>query len=155
VTVILAYLVTALAGLTVLLRFRQYRLWEVATLVGLAGLANLAFRSLQDCVLVMLALSGPHLAVLLRRAAAAPRPLRLRACGTSQGRRGAWVTPVRRRARVCRRVFAGRFFRFQPLWPAACVALLAAVSLVPPLARAMPIQKDPQWPTAAVNRIEQ
>jgi hypothetical protein len=140
-TVVLAYLVAALAGLTVLLRFRQYRLWEVATLVGLAGLANLAFRSLQDWVLVTLALSGPHLAVLLRRAAAG-------------GRRRAWVAPLLRLDRSCKRLLASRLFRFQLLWPAACIALLTAASLIPPLARAMPIQEDPEWPTAAVTRIE-
>jgi hypothetical protein len=140
-TVVLAYLVAFLAGLSVVLRFRQYRLWEVATLVGLAGLANLAFRSLQDWLLVMLALSGPHLAVLLRRAAAG-------------GRRRAWVAPLLRLDRSCKRLLLSRLFRFQPLWPAAGVALLAAVSLVPPLARAMPIQEDPQWPAAAVNHIE-
>src|SRR5262249_61224460 len=103
---------------------------------------NLAVRGLQDCVLVTLALSGPHLAVLLRRAAAG-------------GRRRAWVAPLLRLDRRCKRLLLSRLFRFQPFWPAACVALLAAASLVPPLARQMPIQEDPRWPAAAVNRIEQ
>jgi hypothetical protein len=140
--VTLAYLVIGLAGLTVVLRFRHYRLWEVATLVGLAGLTNLACRTLQDCVLVTLALSGPHLAALLRRAAAG-------------GRRRAWVAPLLRLDRSAKRLLASPLFRFQPVWPAAGVALLATASLIPPLARQMPVQEDPEWPTAAVNHIEQ
>src|SRR5262249_1084651 len=50
--VALVYLVAVLVGLTVVLRFRSYRLWEV-TLLGMLGLlANFAFRSLQDWLLV-------------------------------------------------------------------------------------------------------
>src|SRR5262245_14294814 len=67
--VLLVYVVAALVGLTVVLRFRSYRLWEVALLAGLGLLANVAFRSLQDWLLVLLALGGPHLAALLAAAA--------------------------------------------------------------------------------------
>jgi hypothetical protein len=139
-TVLLTYLVAALAGLTLVLRFRQYRLWEVATLLGLAGLANLASRSLQDWLLVMLALSVPHLAVLLRAAA--------------QGRRRRWAAGLLRLDGRCKRLLVSRLFRFQPFWPAAAVGALAVASLIPPLARAMPVQEADEWPTAAADRIE-
>src|SRR5207244_5464854 len=41
-TVVLVYLVAALVGIGVVLRFRHYRLWEVMLLLGLAGLATVA-----------------------------------------------------------------------------------------------------------------
>ncbi len=137
-----AYVVAALVGLTVVLRFRQYRLWEVATLVGLAGLANLASRSLQDWLLVMLALGVPHLAALLRRAAAG-------------GRRRPWVATLLRLDGIAKRLLNPRWFRPQPRWLAGAVGLLVVVSLVPPLAQALPAREDPDLPTAAVDRIEQ
>jgi len=40
----LMYVVAALTLLTVILRFRRYRLWELALMAGLAVLANGAFR---------------------------------------------------------------------------------------------------------------
>ncbi|HMF13085.1 MAG TPA: hypothetical protein VKE94_12295, partial [Gemmataceae bacterium] len=69
-----AYVLAGLVLLTVICRFRRYRLWEIALLVGLAGLASTAYRSLQDWVLIMLALGVPHLAAMLHEAA--PRLLR-------------------------------------------------------------------------------
>jgi hypothetical protein len=136
-----AYGVMAVVGLTVVLRFRQYRLWEVTTLLGLAALANLAHRSLQDCILVMLALGVPHLTALVRQAAA-------------RGRRRRWVAWLLRLDGACKRICLSPLFRFQPFWPALAAALLAAVCLVPPVARAMPAREAPQWPRTAVDQIE-
>jgi hypothetical protein len=138
---LIPYVVAALVAVTVILRFRAYRLWEVATLVGLAGLANVAVRSLQDWLFIMLALGVPHLAVLLRAAAAR--------------RRRAPAALLLRLDRTCKRMLNSRLLRFQPLWAAAALLALAAVSLLPPLARRLPIRDGDQWPTAAVDRIEQ
>jgi hypothetical protein len=142
VSVGLTYIVAALVGLTVVLRFRQYRFWEVATLLGLAGLANLAARSLQDWLLIMLSLGVPHLAVLLRRAAAG-------------GRRRWWVAALLRCDRAARRLLHSRWFRWQPGWILAVAGVLVGISLVPPLARAIPAREPDEWPSAAVDRIEQ
>jgi hypothetical protein len=72
-TAVLVYAVAALAAWTVLRRFREYRLWEVALLLDLAALGLAAFRGVQDWLLVMLALAGPKLARMLREAAPAAR----------------------------------------------------------------------------------
>jgi hypothetical protein len=140
-TVAGAYLVGALVALTVLLRFRAYRLWEVATLVGLAGLANLASRSMQDWVLVSLALGVPHLIVLLHQAAA-------------RRRARPWVGPLVRLERTAKRLLDSPLFRPQPAWLVGAVAVLAVVSLLPPLGRAMPVQEARTWPSAAVDQAE-
>jgi hypothetical protein len=138
----LAYVVALLVGLTVIFRFRQYRFWELTLLLGLAGLANLAFRSLQDWLLVMLALGVPHLAALFRDAAQANR------------RRG-WVLVLLRADRACKRIFNAWSLRFQPLWPALGATALAVVSVIPALSRPMPFQDAPDWPAGAVARIEE
>src|SRR5207249_145995 len=114
----------------------------MTSLLGLAGLANVAFRSLQDWLLVMLALGVPHLAVLLREAAA-------------RGRRRAWVARLLRLDCACKRLLYSPLLRFQPSWLAAGVAVLACVSLLPPLARRLPIREGEEWPARAVNRIEE
>ncbi|MCC6417535.1 MAG: hypothetical protein IT429_04735 [Gemmataceae bacterium] len=140
-TTVVPYAVAALVGLTVVLRFRQYRLWEVATLVSLGGLANLAFRSVQDWLLVMLALGVPHLTALLGDAA--------------RHRRRAWAAFALRLDLGCRRLLDNPLMRFQAGWLSAALAVLAVASLIPPLARAMPVQDDPEWPRAATARIEE
>lgn len=137
----LAYGVAVLVGLTVIFRFRHYRLWELAMLAGLAGLANLAYRSLQDWLLVMLAVGVPHLVILFRQA-------------VRKDRRRVWVAALLRADRACRRALDGPWFCFQWAWPAAAVGLLVAVSLVPPLARAMPVQDAPEWPVEAANYMD-
>jgi hypothetical protein len=142
VAISLVYVVAALVLLTIVRRFRIYRLWEVALLSGLAGLGNLAIRSLQDWFLVMLAVGVPHLIVLLRQAAGADR------------RRG-WVWLLLRADRIARFTFSRPLLRFQAFWPAAALALLTAASLIPPLSRHMPIQNASTWPVAAVERIDQ
>jgi hypothetical protein len=137
----LAYVIALLVGLTVLFRFRRYRLWELAMLAGLAGLANLAFRSLQDWLLVMLAVGAPHLVALFLQAVA-------------RQRRRWWVRRMVRADRSCKRALGGSLFRFQLDWPAAALAVLAVVSLIPPLARTMPVQDASEWPVAAVAHID-
>ncbi len=134
------YAVALLVGLTVVCRFRRYRLWEVALLAGLAGLAGLATRSVQDWVLNMLALGVPHLVALVRQAARTDRRRR-------------WVAGLLRLDGLVKRALVGRLFRLQPAWPAAVLALLVVVSLIPPLARDMPVRELPGCPTAAVDRI--
>jgi hypothetical protein len=137
----LAYGVALLVGLTAVFRFRQYRLWELAMLAGLAGLANLAFRSLQDWLLVMLAVGVPHLVALFRQA-------------VTTGRRRWWVKKLLKADRACKRALSGPLFRFQWVWPAAALGVLAVLSLVPPLARAMPVQDAAEWPAAALDHID-
>jgi hypothetical protein len=153
----LVYIVAALVGLSVVLRFRQYRLWEVAVLLGLAGLGNLAIRSLQDWLMVMLALGGPHVAVLLRRLretrkiwlprlAALPRPIAAVAGGAAQALVRIEVSG--------KRLLTSEIFCFQHAWPAVTLVALITISLIPPLAWQMPIQNGHDWPVAAVDWIE-
>lgn len=141
-TLALVYLVAALVGLSIVLRFRHYRLWEVALLVGLAGLANLAVRCVQDWTFLLLALGVPHLAVLLKQTAS----------------RSVVRTRAKRRLLRCdrawKRMWNTPFLRFQWYWPAAALALLAAVSVVPGLARRMPVQNAAVWPVAALDWLE-
>jgi hypothetical protein len=151
-----AYLLAALVAASVVLRFRKYRLWEVTLLVGLAGLANVAVRSLQDWVLVMLALGTPHLAILLRRLREASLQWKREGCVPA-----AWPAVVERGSaralvrveRSCKRMFNGPLLRFQPIWPVAVLGLFALVSLVPPLASRMPAREHQSCPVAAVDWI--
>jgi hypothetical protein len=135
-TFALVYVVAALTAWTLVRRFRQYRLWEVFLLLGLAVLGNAAFRGVQDWLLVMLALAVPHAARLLRAAAASRRR---------------WASAALLRLdRGWKRVLNTTPFRFQ--WqPLAALAMLAVVSVVPPLSRAMPVQESSDWPVAAVD----
>jgi hypothetical protein len=137
----LAYVVAFLVLLTVLFRFRQYRMWELALLAGLTGLANLACRSMQDWVLVMLAIGVPHMVALFGQAIRVDR-------------RRFWVAALVRLDQCCKRTFRGNMFRLQWHWPVAVAALLVVVSLIPPLGRQMPVQDAPDWPVAALNAIE-
>jgi hypothetical protein len=141
-TVLVAYLVGLLVAVTLVVRFRRYRLWEVGLLVGLAALANLAFRSVQDWLMLTLALGVPHLAALLRDLAAG-------------GRRRTVVAGLLRLDCAVKRLFSSRLLRFQPLWLLAVAAALAVVSLVPPVARALPVAEGDEWPTGTVDRIEE
>jgi hypothetical protein len=135
------YLMAAVVGLTVVLRFRQYRLWEVGLLAGLGLLANLAVRSAQDWLLIMLALGVPHLAALMGAWARA-------------GRRRWWVVRLLKIDASCRRLFRSPALRFQWQWPAAALIVLAAVSLTPPLSRHMPVEESSNYPIRAADWIE-
>src|SRR5262249_12714376 len=137
----IAYVVAALVLLTVVLRFRHYRLWEIALLAGLALLANLAVRSLQDWLLLTLALGVPHLAALLCHLA------------TTARRRGA-VAALLRLDRACKRLFYSRMLRFQPRFVIIALLVLLLVSVTPSLSREMPLQDAPEWPAAATRFLE-
>jgi hypothetical protein len=143
--------VAALVGLTVVLRFRQYRLWEVGLLAGLGVLANAAFRSLQDWLFIMLALGVPHLAIVLRQAMQAywQRSPQARRTFGAQALRTAF-----RFDRGCKHVLTAPLFRFQWFWPALTVGILAILSLIPPLSRRMPIQDAREWPVALGHWLE-
>jgi hypothetical protein len=147
----LAYVVAALVGLTVVLRFRQYRLWEVALLLGLAGLANVAVRSSQDWLLNMLALGVPHLAVLVREAVA-----RRRSLPWPKRWPGNWARLERRLLRVersCKHILSSPWMRPQPAWLVGAVAVLAILSL-PPWGRGMPVRNGAEWPVQALDWAE-
>jgi hypothetical protein len=141
ITTMAIFAVAALVTMTIVLRFRAYRLWEIALLAGLALLANYAYRSVQDWLLVMLAFGVPHLVILLRRAAAIDR-------------RRLWVRLLLRLDGTCKRLLNSRLFRFQPLWPIEGVLALAFVSLLSSFGRHMPLRDSGEWPVAAVNHIE-
>jgi hypothetical protein len=132
-TAFLVYVVGALVLLTLVLRFRQYRLWEVALLAGVALLGSYALRNTQDWLLVMLAVGVPHLAEVLRSAN---------------------VAVLKRLDASCRELLDAPAFRFQWYWPAAALALLAVVSLVPQWGRAMPVREGAEWPVQAADWIE-
>jgi hypothetical protein len=150
----LVYLVAVLVGLTVVLRFRHYRLWEVALLGGLVGLANLAVRSLQDWLLVMLALGVPHLTILLRQLAEKKRAWKHAAVDSPT--RSFTINlsgTLIRLDRSCKRMLNGGFLRMQWFWPSVALGLLTGISLYPPLARHVPIQESPEWPGPALDWI--
>jgi hypothetical protein len=148
----LAYVIAAVVGLTVVLRFRQYRMWELALLLGLAGLGSLAVRSLQDWLLVMLALGVPHLTVLLHQWVAARR--RAGATARRAGLFSGVARTVLRAERSCKHVLCSPLLRFQWFWPVAVVGFLAVLSLFPPVGRRMPVQQAAEWPAAALDWIE-
>ncbi len=138
----LAYVLALIVLITVIFRFRQYRLWEIALLVGTAGLANLAIRSLQDWVLVMLSLGVPHLARLLRH-------------WSKEGRRRWWVALLLRMDRTCKRLFLSPVFRFQWRPLAGAFLILTVVSLIPPLGKDMPIQARERDPVQTIQWIQE
>jgi hypothetical protein len=156
-TFALAYMVAALVGVSLVFRFRQYRLWEVALLVALAGLANVAIRGLQDWLFVMFALGGPHVAALLRRfhktrrawvphLSKFPRPMPWLVGGAAQALFRIELSRIR--------LLKSKIFSFQYAWPIAVLGALTAISLIPPLAWRMPVQNSAEWPVAAVDWIE-
>ena len=138
----LVYLVAGLILVTIFLRFRHYRLWELALLAGSGVLGNYAFRGLQDWLLLMLALGVPHVKELLAVAA-------------RWNRRHGGVRRVLQADVFVKRLLKSSLFCWQPAWPLGLIGLLLVASLIPPLARAMPWQESPEWPTGAVNYIEQ
>jgi hypothetical protein len=131
-TMFLVYVVAAAVLLTLVLRFRQYRLWEVALLGGVTLLGSYALRAVQDWLLVMLTVGVPHLAVLLRSRQSAA---------------------LARLDTFCRGLFDAPAFRFQWFWPSAALSFLTMISLVPPLGRAMPVQESREWPIRAADWI--
>ncbi len=139
-TAIWVYAVAALALWTVVRRFRQYRLWEIALLAGLAWLGNRAFRGVLDWLPVMLTLAVPHLARMMAAAA--------------RTRRDGLTRLALRWDGFVKRMLHAPAFRWQWTWPAAALAALAVVSVVPPLSRAMPVQDNPEWPVGVADWID-
>ncbi len=141
----LTYLVAGLVVLTLVRRFRAYRLWEVALLAGLALLANFALRSLQDWLLVMLAVGVPHLVALFRDSALANFHAR---------RRSGLFHDLWAAERTAKRVLTAPAFRFQPVWAVTLIVLLSVFSLTPALAGLVPRQHGVDWPVGVVDHIE-
>ena len=137
----LLYACAGLTLLTIACRLRYYRLWELALLGGLAFLASVAFRAAMDWLLVMLALGVPHARDLLVNIAAQRR--RFLAV--------AWLVRVDRKIK---QMFASPWFRWQPAWSAAALGVLLLISVVPPLARALPMRNAADWPVAALDYAE-
>jgi hypothetical protein len=148
----LAYVIALLVGAMVVVNFRRFRLWEVALLLGLTALGNLAFRSLQDWVLGMLTLGVPFLAVLPSQFALARRrqPWAARWAGLC-GRVEKLILRVDRSAK---HILNSPLFRFQWGWIAAALVVLAVPSLIPAVSRAMPFQNGTRWPVAALDWAE-
>jgi hypothetical protein len=138
----LIYVVAAVVALSMVLRFRQYRGWEIMLVAALALLANTAARAAQDWLLVMLAVGLPHVIALFRQAALADR-------------RRAWVASLLRFDSSWKRAWHSPLLRLQSGWLAAVAAVFVIISLIPPLARSMPMQDDEEWPTGAVAYLEQ
>jgi len=137
----LAYVVAGLVLMTVICKSRAYRGWELALLAGVTLLGNFAFRSLQDWLLVMLAVGGPRFKELFVDA-------------VQHDWRRWWVRCLLRVDALAKRLLYSPLFRWQLAWPAAAVAGLLILSLVPPVSRAMPLQDSPEWPVAALDHIE-
>jgi hypothetical protein len=145
----LIYVVAALVLVSVVLRFRRYRLWEVALLAGTALLANVAFRSAQDWLLIMLTVGAPHVAALFLQAARWHR--RRRRCDSfTCGFAVAWQCD-----RLARHVAGTPGFRFQRGWALTLVLLLSVFSLTPMLAGSIPRTHGKDWPEAALDFIEE
>ncbi len=136
----LVYLITAAVAFSVVVRFRDYRLWEIALLLGVTGLANLALRSLQDWTYIVLLVGVPRLSALVCE---------------SQGKRNILLAPVHRLDRSMKGIVASRWFRPNFVWPAVGFALLIAVSCIPAFSKPMPVQDATQWPIAAMEWCKQ
>ena len=121
----LTLVVFALVLVTVVFRFRQYRLWELGLLAGMTWLAFRSVRSMMDWLLLMLALGVPHLTALLRQWLWAWR----------RKPAGAALRSFNRGLRALN----GRTLQPQWFWPAATCAVLVVLSLIPPVARRMPV----------------
>jgi hypothetical protein len=136
----MVYVLAALTVWTFVRRFRQYRLWEIALLAGLAWLGNRSFRYVLDWLPVMLTLAVPHLARMLAQAARARRAGLTRFALRCDG--------------FLKRMLHAPAFRWQWAWPAAALAALTFASLVPPLGRTMPVQDNPDWPAGVADWID-
>ena len=140
----LIYLITAAVAVTIVVRFRAYRLWEIALLIGVTGLANLALRSLQDWTYIVLAVGVPHLSAILREARS-----------PSGAFAGKLVGGIKRLDRSVKGIVASRAFRPNFSWPIAGFAVLLLISCVPAWSMHMPVQNSKEWPVDAVDWCQQ
>jgi hypothetical protein len=108
-------------------RPRAVRGWEWAVLGGTLLLACVAFRGVTDCGLIWLGVGVPILGARLESSRLAPRLAELR------------------------QAFERPTLRWQPWVPAAGLGVLAVVTIMPPLNRALPRPADPEYPAAAVD----
>lgn len=137
----LVYVLAALVLCSVFARFTDYRAWEIALLAGTALLGNIAYRSMMDWLLVMLAVAGPRLKDMLASAA-------------RRDRRRPTTATLLRADRCLRRCLTCPLFVFQPGWLALGCAAFIVLSLVPAWSRAMPIENSPDWPVAALDAAQ-
>ena len=137
------YLAAALTLWTIVFRFRQYRLWEIAYLAALALLGNFATRSAMDWYLNLVAFGVPH----LLRSPSRPED----SDGSGERSYKGWAFRIET---DLKRMFARPLFRLQPRWLVGGLAILFVVSVIPPLSRDMPMQDADQWPIAAVAFME-
>jgi len=140
-SVAFVYLFAALVALSVVLRFRHYRMWELALLAGTALLANLAARGLMDWLLVMLCLGVPQLKEMFAQAALT-------------NRRRWWVASLLKLDRRSNSALNSPLLTVQRRWLGLALLLLLCVSLVPALSRAMPMQTASDWPVAALEHAD-
>jgi hypothetical protein len=158
-TTCLIYIVAALVAVSVVLRFRQYRGWEIMLLLGLTVLASTAARAAQDWLLVMLALGLPHLVALLRQSALgggmlSPPPETMTPMSREMRRRHGSLALALKCDNAWKRAWHSPLLRFQPAWPLAAVSLLLVASVIPTIAKQMPRQDDSEWPTGAVAYLQ-
>jgi hypothetical protein len=137
----LIYVVAVVVAVSVVLRFRQYRGWEVMLLAGLALLANTAARAAQDWLLLMLSIGLPHVVALFRQAALADR------------HRG-WIARLLRLDGSWKRAWQSPMLRPQGGWLLTASAVFVVISLIPPLARSMPMQDADEWPSGALAYLQ-
>jgi hypothetical protein len=139
-TICLVYIVAALTLWTIIRRFRQYRLWEIALLAALALLGTRAFRGVLDWLPVMLTLAVPHLERMLATAVRKHREPLMQ-----------WVLHC---DNSVKRLLRSPLFRWNWAWPSAALAALATLSIIPPVSREMPMRNNSAWPVGAADWIE-
>lgn len=130
--VLTVYVVAVFVLYSLVRRFCEYRLWEVALLLVLGLLANTAYRSLMDWFLTLLLLGVPHLAALLAN------QLQRFPDGVLAQLLRSW-----------QQLFQRPLFRWQPFWPGLALAVLAVWAIVPPLGRRVPNLWMDDTPVAA------
>lgn len=141
VPTILAFALGAVTLIVVIKRYRIIRWWEIALLGGLTLLANVAVRVLPDWTLIMLAIGVPHLAAWLAEA-------------SDKRHTNRWVNGLLHVDLFAKRLLENPLFRWQPKVALTFACMLAAISFIPPLGNAVPVQSSPEWPVAALDRME-
>ena len=141
----LIYLITAAVAVTTVVRFREYRLWEIVLLLrvhrpGEPG----ALRSLQDWTYIVLAVGVPPFRHATHSVISERRTLAERIDGG-----------IKRLDRSVKGIDDTRVFRPKISWPDAGFAVLVVISCVPAWSMQMPVQNSKEWPVDAVNWCQQ